>query len=55
MGLTERQFTVEEIDNYCAHVENLHLSSRTEGALLFRGVQIIKQLQGQATQEFYEE
>ncbi len=38
--------TRQEIEDYCEKVDNLHLSSRNEGKLLFEGVQIIKQLQG---------
>ena len=49
-GIEEQQgqaveFTEQQITDYCEKVENLCLSRRSEGKLLFEGVQIIKQLQ----------
>ncbi len=42
---TTLKFTEQQIDDYCEKVENLHLSSRPEGRMLFDVVQIIRQLQ----------
>lgn len=39
------EFTEQQITDYCEKIENLCLSCRSEGKLLFEGVQIIKQLQ----------
>ncbi len=39
------EYTEQQITDYCEKVENMCLSCRSEGKLLFEGVQIIKQLQ----------
>ena len=41
-------YTEQQIEDFCEKVENLHLSSRAEGRMLFEAVQIIRQLQGGA-------
>ena len=41
------QSTEQQIDDYCEKVLNLSLICRNEGALMFEGVQIIRQLQKQ--------
>ncbi len=41
-------YTEQQINDYCEKVLNLCLVARTEGSLMFEGVQIIRQLQGRA-------
>ena len=39
------RFTEQQINDYCQKIENLCLTYRADGALLFEGVQIIRHLQ----------